>query len=86
MSIIDLIHPDGRLIVGVGTDADGSLRVYLGMRSTGLHAHVDGEDAKAEVLRAWHGTYGHLTTRVPASALCRCPESDAIEGINGGAS
>jgi len=80
--MLDLFRPDGHLIVGVEDDTDGSLRVYLDMRSTGLHTHVDDESAKAEVRRAWSASYmGHLTTQVPKEALCTCPTPPALTEV-----
>jgi hypothetical protein len=72
--MFDLLLPEGHLIVGIEDDPDGSLRVYLDMRSTGVHTHVADESAKAEVRNAWAASFmGHLTTRVPQKALCTCP-------------
>lgn len=72
--MLDLFMPDGHLIVGLEDDPDGSLRVYLDHRATGIHTHVANEPAKAEVRSAWAGSHmGHLTTRVPKDALCDCP-------------
>lgn len=68
-----LMHPEGHIIVGLQDDSDGSLRVYLDHRSTGLHTHVDDEKAQAELRSAWGASFmGHLTTQVPATALCKC--------------
>ena len=75
--MIDLLFSDGHLIVGLEDDPDGSLRVYLDARFRGIHTHVDNEEAKAEVRRAWSGAMSHITTRVPDSALCDCPPGGA---------
>lgn len=70
--MIDLLFSDGHLVVGIEDDPDGSLRVYLDMRSRGIHTHVDDEDAKAEVRSAWANAMSHITTRVPNDALRDC--------------
>lgn len=71
MSIFSL---DDHLVVGLGADTDGSLRVYLDHRSTGIHSHVADPEARAEIERAWANPMGHVFTTVPRSALCDCPE------------
>ena len=72
--MLDLFYPDGHLIVGLEDDDDGSLRVYVDHRSTGIHSHVADHGAQAEIRDAWVGSYrGHLTTRIPREALCDCP-------------
>lgn len=71
---------DARLIVGIEDDPDGSLRVYVGARYTGIHTHVLDEEAKEDVRRAWPG-WGHLFADIPAAALCDCPPpSPSIDG------
>lgn len=66
---------DERLIVGLEDDADGSLRVYVDMRSTGIHTHVSDESAKDQYRRAF-GSSRHLTSVIPSSVLCDC-EADS---------
>jgi hypothetical protein len=78
--MLDLFLPDGHLIVGLEDDPDGSLRVYVDHRSTGIHSHVIDPKAVEEIRNAWAATHmGHLTTRIPSDALCSCrlPEQPA---------
>jgi len=74
--MFDLLFPDGHLVVGLEDDADGSLRVYVDQRSTGIHSHVADPDAKTRIRGAWSSSrMGHLTTQIPRDALCDCPPS-----------
>jgi hypothetical protein len=68
---------DTRLIVGVSDepDADGSWRIYLNARYTGLHTHTLSAE-QAEECRSY--TRGHLYADVPADSLCGCPEEAAV--------
>ena len=68
------------LLVGLEDDEDGSLRVYLGRRWTGIHTHVADEDAKRELRRVWGQGRGHaLVTTPPREALCDCPNRPESE-------
>ena len=75
--MIDLLFPDGHLIVGLVDDADGSLRVLLDHASTGIHTHVDDKAVQQELRERWAGTTV-LTTRIPRDALCDCPRDEAV--------
>lgn len=67
------LMPGARLLVGVERELDGSLRVYVNMRSTGVHTHVDPGEAADQIESAWLGAMSHLwLTDVPADALCDC--------------
>ena len=65
------IIPRERLIVGLEDDADGSLRVYVDARWTGIHTHVDDPEVKDKLRRSW-GSSTHLTSVIPDSVLCDC--------------
>lgn len=63
---------DTRLVVGTDTDPDdGSLRVYLGARYTGIHTHVPADAPEARQLTVW-SPMAHLFVDVPADKLCDC--------------
>lgn len=70
------LHPDSRLIVGLKINrfTAGDLVVRLGAMTTGLHTHVRDPEAVRGLWEAWSGATGHLTTRVPLTALCECDE------------
>ena len=70
--------PDLHLWVGIGDDEDGGLRVYLDMRSTGLHTHLPVGATTDDARRQWgNGRYpGHQYLEVPRTALCDCPTKD----------
>jgi hypothetical protein len=78
MSVIDLLfNPQARLLVGVSDrlDADGSLRIYLNARYTGLHTHCSDSEGIERVRAAWAGgAMGHQSVIVADDALCDCPE------------
>ena len=65
-----------RLIVGIEDDPDGSLRVYVDARHTGIHTHIDDESAKEQVRNAWASSV-HLTAPIPREALCDCEPEGA---------
>lgn len=64
--VIDLLSPNGHLIVGVEQDSDEPelTRVYLDDRAKWHYVLVEGEQAE-KVKAAWDGAYGHLTTTIP---------------------
>lgn len=65
---------DTKLVVGLEEDDEG-LRVYVGARYTGIHSHLNDEDAKKKIRNAWAGSFmGHLFTDIPDDALCNCEE------------
>jgi hypothetical protein len=70
------LHPDARLIVGLKINrfTPGDLVVRLESMASGLHTHVRDPEAIVGLWTTWHGATGHLTTRVPLSALCDCDE------------
>jgi hypothetical protein len=67
-----MFGPAARLVVGLEDDPDGSLRVYVAPRYSGIHSHVDDEEAKRTLRREWASVFGHLTADIPAHALCNC--------------
>ena len=74
-----MFAPDDRLLVGLEEDDnDGSLRVYLGVRYTDIHTHVDDPDAKDRLRHAW-AAGPHTIVTVPAAALCNCPTQPGSE-------
>jgi hypothetical protein len=81
MSILDaLFNPNTnmRLLVGVSEnlDPDGSLRIYVGARYTGIHTHTAEPEDIEKIRRAWSGARGHQFIEVRTENLCNCPEPE----------
>lgn len=71
-----LFDPDSHLVVGPEDDTeDGSLRVYVDSRYTGIHSHVADEGVKDQFRQAWAMASMPLCTTIPAEALCNCPST-----------
>jgi hypothetical protein len=61
-----------RLLVGTDTDPDdGSLRVYVNARYTGIHTHIPAGSEDAQRFRNGFGS-GHAYADIPDDALCDC--------------
>jgi len=72
------LMPGARLLVGVQRDLDGGVRVYVNMRSTGIHTHVAAGESADQIESAWLGAMSHLwLTDVPDDALCDCEDGAA---------
>jgi hypothetical protein len=73
-SPVSALYPGVTLFVGMERDVnDGSLRIYFGHRSKGIHTHAKGPEAD-ELEQKLSGARGHVWVRdVDHSTLCDCP-------------
>jgi len=77
-SPVAALMPGSWLLVGVQRDLDGGVRLYVDMRSKGIHTHVAAGDTADQLESAWLGAMSHLwLTDVPDDALCDCEDGAA---------